>query len=132
MNTKTTKYNNNNNLIPVGYLSSEAIEVTKGNVVKNMGTIRKIKYVGQHEFNLTKDLSYVTSAIEFETLSTLTGRKLYFVVPIDEIVEVMQYADPENYEFDFLPLKSDDSVIYPQNSIFEENLKNLLNELKDE
>lgn len=118
---KMTTYNNG--LIPVGYLSCEAISVKKGDVVKDMGIIRKISYVGQHEFILEGNMTYINVGIEFQTLSVLTGRKLYFVLPMDELVDVMQYAKLENYEFEYLPLESDCQLFSSESNNFESKVK---------
>lgn len=119
------------NLIPVGYLTKEAVDVSKGDAVEEMGIIRKITYVGQHEFTMYNDTTYVTSAIEFQALSVLTGRKLYFVVPMDAPLKVMQYADPDNYEFEYLPLESSD-ILFSSEHDFDSRLKNLVGMFNDE
>lgn len=112
-----TKYNRRPNSFPVGYLPFPAIDVVKGDAVEGMGVIRKIVYAGQHEFTFSDGSKKVTAGIEFQTVSTLTGKKLYFAVPMDSILNIMQYATIED-KMELLPLKSPSKIFDSNDSVW--------------
>lgn len=126
MTMTLTKFNRKPNSIPVGYITKPAIDVVKGDAVEGMGVIRKIVYVGQHNFDLGGGALYSTAGIEFQTVSSLTGKKLYFVLPMDAPLKVMQYAVIDEYEFDYLPLTSTEVIFSSKDSSWFVNLENFL------
>lgn len=92
--------------IPVGYITKLAVDVQKGDVVKDIGKIKNVKYVGKHEF-LYHGESLILDALELTTVSKMTGNTLYDVLPFDEPVAILQYATLQEYNPSLLPLESE-------------------------
>lgn len=93
--------NNMTSKIPVGYMTKNALDACKNDVVKDIGRIVKVRYVGEHEFNdLRFNIIYKSQCVEFETKSALTGRKIYTVLPFEAEIEILQYSEDINYQFD--------------------------------
>ena len=94
------------NLIPVGYITKTVADVRKGDVVEGLGKIAKSVYIGKNEFTLDNGETITLDSVELKVISTLTGKNLFFVLPFIEPAKILQYENPDDYEFEFLPLKS--------------------------
>lgn len=99
--------------IPVGYLTKLVADVEKHDVLKVLGKVNNVKFVGKQDFTTSSGESYEASAIEIEIISSLTGRKLYHVLPLTYEVEILQYASLKNFEPEYLPLESPNYIYYP-------------------
>lgn len=102
------------NKIPIGYINKTAADVTKNDFIKELGKVLKCSYAGEH--NITDEATgiyYRSPCVALKYRSALTGSEKEIILPFSENVQILYCEENiEDFEFDFLPLKTDNHIVY--------------------
>lgn len=109
-------------LIPVGYITKTIADVRKGDVVEGIGKISKAVYVGKHEFTLSNGETITLDSVELKVISALTGKNLFFVLPFIEPAKILQYENPDEHQFELLPIESNNVIFSSKEKSFHLNI----------